>query len=77
MRFCTDCISKFITEELGFDGGFNYKKEDPVKALTRLIGEPPEHGIDVYYDNVGGEQLDAAMGAMSMSLRSKKPWYKD
>ena len=51
----------FIEKELGFDGGFNYKKEDPVKALERLAPK----GIDIYYENVGGEQLDAAIGALN------------
>lgn len=51
----------FITSELGFDGGFNYKKETAADALHRLIPE----GIDIYFDNVGGEQLDAALVAMN------------
>ena len=33
----TDEKLKFITEELGFDGGFNYKKESPAEGLERLI----------------------------------------
>ena len=51
----------FITEELGFDGGFNYKKEKPSDALKRLAPD----GIDIYYENVGGEQLEAALDAMN------------
>ena len=51
---------KFIVEELGFAGGFNYKKEggDLVGAIKRCCGE---EGLDIYYDNVGGELLDAAI----------------
>ena len=56
---------KFITEELGFDGGFNYKTERPDEALKRLLAELGSTGVDVYYDNVGGEQLDASILAMS------------
>lgn len=41
-----DAKLKFITEELGFDGGFNYKKEKPLEALQRLAPE----GIDIYYE---------------------------
>lgn len=55
---------RFITEELGFDGGFNYKTESPVEGLKRLLKEVGSEGLNVYYDNVGGEQLDAALGAM-------------
>jgi NADPH-dependent curcumin reductase CurA len=51
----------FITKELNFDGGFNYKKEKPLDALKRLAPE----GIDIYYENVGGEQLEAALEAMN------------
>lgn len=51
---------EFIEKELGFDGGFNYKKEKPRDALKRLAPE----GIDIYYENVGGEQLEAAIDAL-------------
>jgi NADPH-dependent curcumin reductase CurA len=61
----SDAKLKFITEELGFVGGFNYKTENPSDGLKRLLGEIGSKGLDVYYDNVGGEQLDAAIAAMS------------
>jgi NADPH-dependent curcumin reductase CurA len=51
---------RYIVDELGFDWGFNYKTEDPAEALTRLAPE----GLDVYYDNVGGKQLEVAIDAM-------------
>ena len=51
----------FIINELGFDGGFNYKKEDFGVALKRLIPE----GIDIYYENVGGKQLESVLDAMN------------
>jgi NADPH-dependent curcumin reductase CurA len=60
---------KFITQELGFDAGFNYKKEDPVEALKRILEELGEQGLNIYYDNVGGEQLDAALFALSTGGR--------
>ena len=50
----------FLTKELQFDGGFNYKKEKPLDALKRLAPD----GIDIYYENVGGEQLEAAITHM-------------
>ncbi|PYH45037.1 MDR family NADP-dependent oxidoreductase [Aspergillus saccharolyticus JOP 1030-1] len=52
---------RFITEELGFDAGFNYKKEKPSDALARLA----PNGIDIYYENVGGEHLEAALDTMN------------
>ena len=51
----------FIRKELNFDEGFNYKKEKPGDALKRLAPK----GIDIYFENVGGEQLDAAIAAMN------------
>ncbi|KAJ4292600.1 hypothetical protein N0V90_009263 [Kalmusia sp. IMI 367209] len=51
----------FIIKELGFDEGFNYKKEKPADALKRLA----PNGIDIYYENVGGEHLEAAITAMN------------
>ncbi|KAJ5186558.1 hypothetical protein N7449_011322 [Penicillium cf. viridicatum] len=50
----------FIIRDLNFDGGFNYKKEKPADALARLAPD----GIDIYYENVGGEHLEAALDAL-------------
>ncbi|KAA8651518.1 hypothetical protein EYZ11_002728 [Aspergillus tanneri] len=52
---------EYIIKELGFDGGFNYKKEKPADALSRLA----PNGIDIYYENVGGEHLEAALEAIN------------
>ncbi|UKZ76874.1 hypothetical protein TrVFT333_004589 [Trichoderma virens FT-333] len=52
----------YITKELGLDAGFNYKKEKPSDALKRLA----PHGIDIYYENVGGEHLEAALDNMNV-----------
>jgi len=56
----SDAKLDFIVNEVGFDGGFNYKKEKPADALARLAPD----GIDIYYENVGGEHLEAALDAM-------------
>lgn len=50
----------YIIKDLGFDAGFNYKKEAPAAALRRLA----PNGLDIYYENVGGETLEAAIDAM-------------
>ena len=55
-----DAKLEYIVKELGFDAGFNYKKEKPHDAVKQLAPD----GLDVYYDNVGGEQLEVAIGAM-------------
>jgi len=51
---------KLLTGELGFDAAFNYRDGDLPAQLA--AASPP--GIDVYFDNVGGEQLEAALTAM-------------
>ncbi|MBA3419488.1 MAG: NADP-dependent oxidoreductase [Geodermatophilaceae bacterium] len=45
---------------LGFDAAFDYKRE-PVR---RQLRDAAPDGIDVYFDNVGGEHLEAAIGSL-------------
>ncbi len=56
---------KYLIDELGFDGAIDYKNEDVKAALKR---ECPK-GIDVYFDNVGGEILDIALTRLRMHAR--------
>jgi NADPH-dependent curcumin reductase CurA len=46
--------------ELGFDAAFNYREQTPREALADLAPD----GIDIYFDNVGGDHLEAAIGAL-------------
>jgi len=55
----------FVVSELGFDDAFVYKDEKAADALPRLAPA----GIDIYFDNVGGEQLDAALLNMNQGGR--------
>ncbi|KAI8631296.1 hypothetical protein F5Y19DRAFT_26075 [Xylariaceae sp. FL1651] len=55
----------FVTKDLGFDAAFNYKKEKPADALKRLAPK----GIDIYFENVGGEHLEAALDAINTNGR--------
>jgi NADPH-dependent curcumin reductase CurA len=57
---------KLLVEEYGFDAAFNYK-HGPV--AEQLAAAAPE-GIDVYFDNVGGEHLEAAIGALRVHGRA-------
>jgi NADPH-dependent curcumin reductase CurA len=50
-----------LVDDLGFDKAFNYK-EGPV---AQQLAEAAPDGIDVYFDNVGGEHLEAAIGALN------------
>ncbi|WP_409183645.1 NADP-dependent oxidoreductase [Amycolatopsis sp. VS8301801F10] len=56
---------RHLTEDLGFDAAFNYK-DGPV--AEQLAAAAPE-GIDVYFDNVGGEHLEAAIASMNLHGR--------
>jgi NADPH-dependent curcumin reductase CurA len=46
--------------DLGFDGVFDYRERSPRDGLAELASD----GIDIYFDNVGGEHLEAAIGAL-------------
>ena len=56
---------KYLVEELGYDGAIDYKSENVHAGIKR---ECPK-GIDVYFDNVGGEILDAALARLRMHAR--------
>jgi NADPH:quinone reductase len=53
---------RFITQDLGFNDGFNYKTETNYVAKLR---ELCPNGIDIYFDNVGGPITDAAISLIN------------
>lgn len=71
-----------IQEKFGFDAAINYKTTDNMK---KAIAAACPKGVDVYFDNVGGEILDAALanmnkfgrvincGAISLYNETKRP----
>ena len=54
-----------LIDELGFDGVIDYKNEDLAAGLKR---ECPK-GVDVYFDNVGGDILDAVLTRINFRAR--------
>jgi NADPH-dependent curcumin reductase CurA len=56
---------KFLREECGFDEAFNYKAGPVLEQLNLAAPD----GIDVYFDNVGGETLEAALSALRVHGR--------
>ncbi|MFV0136204.1 NADP-dependent oxidoreductase [Streptomyces sp. HMX87] len=56
---------KLLVDEYGFDAAFNYK-DGPVSEQLRAAA--PD-GIDVYFDNVGGDHLEAAIGSLNQDGR--------
>ena len=54
-----------LTQELGFDAAIDYRTEDVAARLGALCPE----GVDLYFDNVGGEILDAALARLALRGR--------
>jgi len=69
-----------LLKDLGFDGAFNYNTTKTQEALAKFAPD----GIDVFFDNVGGETLEAALNNMkkygrvimcgSISNYNKESW---
>ena len=55
----------WLTSELGFDATVNYRSEPVAEALAASCPE----GIDVYFDNVGGDILEAALSGINDRAR--------
>jgi NADPH-dependent curcumin reductase CurA len=56
---------RYIVNELGFDAAIDYKAEDVIAALRKHC----PNGIDVYFDNVGGDILDAVLTQIRLGAR--------
>ena len=56
---------RHLVEDLGFDAAFDYKA-GPVSAQLR---EAAPDGVDLYFDNVGGDHLEAAIGSLRLGGR--------
>ena len=55
----------YLTKELGFDAAIDYKSEDVSKALRQHC----PNGVNVYFDNVGGDILDAVLAQLARGAR--------
>jgi len=62
----TDEKVRYVIDDLGFDTAFNYRG---VKDYVARLKEFCPNGIDVYFDNVGGELTDAVFQAMNVHAR--------
>ena len=55
----------WLVDELGFDAAIDYKAEDVAGALAELAPA----GVDIFFDNVGGEILDAVLTRLARGAR--------
>ena len=56
---------RWLTDEAGFDAAIDYKSENVPARLKELCPK----GIDIFFDNVGGDILDAALARLAMRGR--------
>lgn len=56
---------RYLVDELGFDAAIDYKTEDMAAALKQHAPK----GVDVFFDNVGGDILDAVLGRLAHGAR--------
>ncbi|MGP3983046.1 NADP-dependent oxidoreductase [Streptomyces sp. KR80] len=56
---------RMLVDELGFDAAIDYKSEDIRKSLR----DHAPDGVDVYFDNVGGDTLDAVLTRLARGAR--------
>ncbi len=56
---------RWLGDELGYDATINYKTENVGERIAELFPD----GIDVFFDNVGGDILNAALGNLAMHAR--------
>jgi NADPH-dependent curcumin reductase len=55
----------YLTTTLGFDAAIDYKTQDVTTAIKKIAPD----GVNVYFDNVGGEILDAALLNLARGAR--------
>ncbi|MGL4621806.1 MAG: NADP-dependent oxidoreductase [Chroococcidiopsis sp.] len=56
---------RWLRDELGFDAAINYKTESVLESLQQHCPD----GIDVYFENVGGEILDTVLSLINLRAR--------
>jgi NADPH-dependent curcumin reductase CurA len=56
---------RWLLDDLGFDAAIDYKSQD----VRRALREAAPNGVDVFFDNVGGEILDAVLTRLARGAR--------
>lgn len=64
----TDDKCKWM-RELGYDATINYKQHEGVDAMKQAMRNACPNGVDIYYDCVGGDTLNAALTLLNLKAR--------
>ena len=59
----------WLLNEIGVDAAIHYKEHPGPTALTKALAAAAPDGIDIYFENVGGDHLEAAMNVMNENGR--------
>ncbi|SDR79478.1 NADP-dependent oxidoreductase [Gramella sp. MAR_2010_147] len=59
----------YLKNEIGIDAAINYKENNSLNAMTKALQNACPDGIDVYYDNVGGNITDAVFNLINKKAR--------
>lgn len=59
----------WLTDDLGFDAAVNYREYDGAGELRGALRDTCPEGVDVYFDNVGGEITDAVWQLLNVRSR--------
>jgi len=62
----SDKKTKYLVDELGFDFAINYKA---TSNLRNALMDVCPHGVDIYFDNVGGQISDAVLSLINKNAR--------
>lgn len=61
----SDAKCAWLTNEVGFDAAINYRSED----IAGRLAETCSSGVDIYFDNVGGELLETVLSHLALHAR--------
>jgi NADPH-dependent curcumin reductase CurA len=60
---------RLATETFGFDAAIDHRAHDDAASLRKAISEVAPDGVDIYWENVGGQVLEAVMPLMNVHGR--------
>ncbi len=65
----SDAKVAWLKDKIGVDAAINYKHSANMHELTAAVAAEAPDGVDIYFENVGGDHLEAAMSVLNMNGR--------